>query len=239
MSNIIELLRSDVNYYQGIGKEYLSNSDIGTLIDNPQNFHKPIEKTQALLEGSYFHTAMLEPLKIKDIVVSELSSRTSKEYKSTYTDRVLLRKECDAIDECVQKMKSNFHFYSTIYEDGNLFEEPNVMDIGLPWKGKADIITSTHVIDLKTTSSPLKSFRNKAYMYNYDSQAWIYEQLFSKPLIFYVINKKDFTLGIFEPSGAMLASGEDKVHKAMDIYRKYYGDNPTESVKDHYVYETI
>jgi hypothetical protein len=32
MDNILELLKDDSNYYGGVGKAYLSNSDIGTLL---------------------------------------------------------------------------------------------------------------------------------------------------------------------------------------------------------------
>ena len=62
-SNIIEQLRDDSNYYGTVGQQYLSNSDIYSLLKNPRKFrHK--EKSLPLLEGGYFHTAMLEPEKI-------------------------------------------------------------------------------------------------------------------------------------------------------------------------------
>ena len=32
---VINLLKSDTEYYTGIGKQFLSNSDIGTLLKNP------------------------------------------------------------------------------------------------------------------------------------------------------------------------------------------------------------
>ena len=32
---VINLLKSDTEYYGGIGKQFLSNSDIGTLLRNP------------------------------------------------------------------------------------------------------------------------------------------------------------------------------------------------------------
>ena len=60
-TNIIEQLKNDANYYGDMGKQFLSNSDIGDLLYNPKNFKKKSETTKALIEGSYFHTAMLEP----------------------------------------------------------------------------------------------------------------------------------------------------------------------------------
>lgn len=38
MSNeILELLKDDEQYYSGVGREYLSNSDIGTLLKTQKN----------------------------------------------------------------------------------------------------------------------------------------------------------------------------------------------------------
>jgi hypothetical protein len=41
MSDIIEQLRDDANYYGKVGKQYLSNSDIKVLLDNPAMFGVP------------------------------------------------------------------------------------------------------------------------------------------------------------------------------------------------------
>ena len=38
MSDIIEKLRDDAEYYGGVGKNYLSNSDISSLLNNPKEF---------------------------------------------------------------------------------------------------------------------------------------------------------------------------------------------------------
>ena len=37
---MIDSLRDDNNYYGQVGGAYLSNSDIGTLLNNPQGFKK-------------------------------------------------------------------------------------------------------------------------------------------------------------------------------------------------------
>ena len=36
--DVIEMLRDDTNYYGDFGKQYLSNSDIGTLLKDPSQF---------------------------------------------------------------------------------------------------------------------------------------------------------------------------------------------------------
>jgi hypothetical protein len=52
---ILELLKDDREYYGGVGKNYLSNSDIGTLLENPKEYGKPREDNKAFAEGRYFH----------------------------------------------------------------------------------------------------------------------------------------------------------------------------------------
>ena len=43
---VIELLRNDEEYYNGVGKQYRSNSDIYKLLNDPEQFGKP---TQTIL----------------------------------------------------------------------------------------------------------------------------------------------------------------------------------------------
>ena len=38
MNEIIEKLKDDKEYYGGVGKQYLSNSDIGALLNNPKEY---------------------------------------------------------------------------------------------------------------------------------------------------------------------------------------------------------
>jgi len=54
-SELLTLLRDDNQYYNGIGKNYLSNSDIGVLLNNPQDFGKTREDNKAFMDGRYFH----------------------------------------------------------------------------------------------------------------------------------------------------------------------------------------
>jgi len=59
--SIIEKLRDDNEYYSGIGRSYLSNSDIGALLYNPKSFNKVREDSKNLAEGRLFHQLLLEP----------------------------------------------------------------------------------------------------------------------------------------------------------------------------------
>ena len=80
-AEIIEKLRDDEQYYGDFGKKYLSNSDISTLLKDPLSLGKPSKPNPAFLVGGYFHTAILEPDKLKKYKVIESSTRNTKAYK--------------------------------------------------------------------------------------------------------------------------------------------------------------
>ena len=239
----LDLLRDDVNYYGMVGKKYLSNSDIGTLLKNPKKYKLDQPSTKAMLEGRYFHQLMLEPQKAEQVITIDASTRTTKIYKDFCNEHkleyVLLEKEADDIKHLVSVMKSNMYMFDSIYEEGNLYEEPAIKEIGgLMWKGKADIVCKDKLIDIKTSSS-IADFNWSAKRYNYDSQAWIYEQLFGKPLIFYVIDKISEQLGIFKPTEEFLDRGKEKVFQAIEVYNKFFGVNATEDIEQYIIFEEL
>ena len=243
MQSIIEELRNDDEYYNGKGKYYLSNSDIYALLTNPKLFRVPSGDSKHFHEGRLFHQLILEPEKAVIVPQVDVSTRNTKEYKTFCADNnlgfAMLTKEYDDIVHLASVMKSNIHFYDDIYREGNLFEEPIIGDIkGLQWKAKADIVTSNCIIDLKTTSD-INKFRWSAKSYNYDSQCYIYQKLFGKPLYFYVIDKESEQLGLFRPSEEFVSGGEAKVERAMGVYYKYFGPEPTDDIDNYFINETL
>lgn len=243
MMEIIEQLRDDNNYYGVLGKQYLSNSDVGTLLNNPQGYGKSRPDSKNLLEGRYFHQLLIEPEKAQVIPFVDVTTRTTKEYKNyceeNNLEMCMLKKEKEDIEKLVSVMKRNITFYDEIYRDGNVFETPAIMEIqGLMWKGKADILTSDSIIDLKTTAD-IQKFKYSAKAYNYDSQCYIYQTLFGKPLVFYVVDKATAQLGIFRPTEEFVRGGEAKVIRAVEVYQKYYGANPTDDIINHYIEDTL
>lgn len=243
MQDIIQLLKNDAEYYSGAGKNYLSNSDIGTLLNNPKEFGKPREDNKNFAEGRLFHQLLLEPEKADNVPMVDVSTRTTKEYK-TFCEAnnlpfAMLKKEVDEIKGLVDIMRGNIQFYDDIYADGNQFEVPAVGELfGMKWKGKADIVGHDILIDLKTTSD-IQKFRYSAKSYNYDSQCYIYQHLFGRPLVFYVIDKGTGQLGVFKPTESFLRGGELKVQRAIEVYNKYFGENPTDSIDNYYIFDTL
>ena len=243
MEEIIQKLRDDNEYYNGVGKLYLSNSDIGVLLNNPQDFGKTREDNKAFMDGRYFHQLILEPEKAKGMLSVDVSTRTTKEYKNFCELHNLtffmLKKEQEEIQNLVNIINGNIAFYDEIYKAGNLYETPAVGEIqGMMWKGKADIVTDNAVIDLKTTSD-IHKFKYSAKSYNYDSQCYIYQELFGKPLVFYVIDKGTGVLGIFRPTEDFVKGGEIKVGKAIEVYNKYFSSNPSDDIVNYYIDEYL
>ena len=79
--DVLKQLENDEQYYGSFGKKYLSNSDISTLLTNPLALGQPSKQIPAFLVGGYFHTAILEPEKLKNFKIVESTSRNSKAYK--------------------------------------------------------------------------------------------------------------------------------------------------------------
>ena len=234
MKDNIERLDNDEDYYGEFGKQFLSNSDIKSLLENPSQF-KHSEKTLPMLIGNYFHTAMLEPDKLDDYPILDVATRNNKAYKeSAMGELIMLQREVDEITMLTDKMKGNMDIFDIIYAKGNKFEVPMIKELHSEmWKGKADIVTDTHVIDLKTTSD-ISKFKSSAWVYNYDSQAYLYQEFFGKPMKFIVGCKKTLQLGVFECSPEFIERGRDKVLDAIISWRKFFGPNATEDVNNFY-----
>ena len=241
--SIIETLKDDNQYYSGIGKQYLSNSDIGALLYNPTQFGVAKDKTPAMLAGSYFHTLILEPDKLKNFATVLCSTRTTNLYKDALamsgTDMLLLQKEADDCERMAKALMGNLTFYDMIRDSTNVYELPAIGEIGgVKWKGKSDIVGEDILIDLKTTSN-IDDFKFSARKYNYDSQAYIYNQLFGKPMVFIAVEKDSLRTGLFECSDEFLDRGKEKVYKAIEVYQKFFGPNATDDITQYFKLETL
>lgn len=235
---IIKQLKDDKEYYGGVGKKYLSNSDIGALLSNPKEYGVQKEDNVNFAKGRLFHHLILEPEKVQDWNAVDVSSRNTKKYKEILEESgepfLLLQKEYDEITKLAKVMTSNLDFYDMIYADSNEFEVPNIGEIGgVMWKGKADIVCDDCLIDIKTTGD-IEKFIYSARSYNYDSQAYVYHTLFGKPLKFLVICKTTGQLGLFETTTDFIERGAEKVQKAIKVYNQFFGKGATDDVNQYY-----
>lgn len=247
MTEIIERLRDDSEYYGDFGRQYLSYSMVGLLLSDPRGYLQPREETKAMLEGRLFHQLLIEPQKAAEWLEQrnfvDASTRTTKVYKDYCAERgikfALLLSEVEAVKAMAYSVRSNIMMYDMMYADGNEYEAPAVGIIhGEKWKGKADIVCNDKVIDLKTTGD-ISRFKYSARAYNYDAQAYIYQQLFGKELVFIAVDKDSYQLGVFTPSAEFLSYGEEKVKRAVAVWQRYFGPDAVDDVSNHYINEVL
>ena len=246
-NTILQRLKNDEDYYGAFGKQFLSNSDIYHLLNNPLKFHQAQDPSPAFLVGGYFHAAILEPDKLEKFKVIKSTTRNTKNYKEMSGGELcLLQHEVDNIelmreilmdnDICRDLIKGADYAESTCMQ----WEEPMIKEIeGLTWKGKADIVNHNEklVIDLKTTAD-IKKFRNSAYRFNYDSQAYIYSQLFGYEMLFIVIDKITHQIGLFDCSPKFYEGGKDKVRMAVEVYDLFFKTEDFDP-KQYFINETL
>tara|TARA_R100000935_G_C2813164_1_gene156010 strand:+ start:53 stop:784 length:732 start_codon:yes stop_codon:yes gene_type:complete len=234
-------LKDDEHYYGKFGKQFLSNSDIGTLLNNPLSFGQSMKPIPAFLVGGYFHTAILEPHKLKSFKIIEATTRNSKVYKEISDGELcLLQHEVDKIEMLVDVMMNNEICNDLICGDNVEYEVPGIAEInGKLWKGKADIINHDErlIIDLKTTAD-ISKFKYSATKYNYNSQAYIYQKLFGYEMIFMAIDKTTKQIGIYDCSPKFLSDGEDKVQQAVEAYDLFF-NNPDFKPENYFINKTL
>ena len=238
---ILKRLTHDKQYYGKFGKQFLSNSDISTLLSNPLGLGKDDKSSSAILIGSYFHTALLEPDKLNKFKIVDASTRNTKAYKEKSEGKLcLLQSEVNNVKLMIEKINQTKICEDLIRGDKIDYEVPNIVEIeGNMWKGKADVVNHKEdlVIDLKTTAD-INKFRGSAFRYNYDSQAFIYKELFGYDFIFIAIDKTTKQIGIFECSDEFLTSGYMKVKKACEIYDLFYKDKDFDP-NQYFISETL
>jgi hypothetical protein len=185
--------------------------------------------SSAFLVGGYFHTSILEPDKIDNFKIIESSTRNTKKYKEISEGELcLLQHEADKIELMREKLlKNNIckDYIRGSREGARIkYEQPGIVRLfGNMWKGKADIINEEEqlIIDLKT-SADVSKFKWSANKYNYDSQAYIYKEMFGYDMLFIVMDKTTHQIGIFDCSDEFYESGRDKVLRATEAYELFF-----------------
>ena len=54
-----------------------------------------------------------------------------------------------------------------------------------------------------------------------------------------MIDKITGQLGIFTPTENFIKGGELKVARAIEIYNRYFGDNPTDDIDNYFINEIL
>ena len=222
---VLQKLKNDEDYYGEFGNQFLSNSHVGRLLKDPLRAFEPSKPSPAFLVGGYFHTCILEPDKLEKYKVVKSTTRNTKTYKDVAGGELcLLQHEVDTIELMREKVMNN-DICRDIIQLGNVeYEVPMITELfGNKWKGKADIVNHDEklIVDLKTTAD-IEKFQWSANKYNYDSQAYIYSELFGYEFLFIVIDKTTHQIGMFDCSSKFYERGEEKVRKASEAYDLFY-----------------
>lgn len=224
---ILANMYDDSFYYGYLGKNALSSSSIKTLLSSPKTYYFTTKygsgETQALRDGRLFHTMILEPEKLDDIIFVEAATKASKEYKLaketgkevyTKSEKKAAERLCDALlrNEAVKE-----------YLIKAEYEVPQIAMIdGIPIRAKADILKGNTIIDLKTTTG-IKDFRYSADKYSYDLQAWLYKEMFGVDnFVFVVIDKGSLDIAIFECSDEFYERGKQKFEQGISNFKYFF-----------------
>jgi hypothetical protein len=237
------LMQEDEHYFKGVGKNYLSKSSIGPLLWDVRTFHVETEDNINFELGSYFHHLLIEPEKAQLEHVVKSTTRTTKIYKEYVKANdipfAVLESEKNNIELCAKAMYNIEEFNDAIYNIENEYEQPAVGELnGVWWRGKVDIVAPDMLYDLKTTGD-IKRFVSSAYKYNYDVQAYVYRELFGKPMTFLVVCKKTLLCGRYTCSDEFYLSGQHKVEKAVEKYNEYFGPNATKDSQKYFINKTL
>ena len=224
---ILDNMYDDSFYYGYLGQNALSSSSIKTLLSSPKTYYFTTKygsgETQALRDGKLFHTMVLEPNKLDDMIFVEAATKASKEYKlakETGKD-VYTNTELKAAERLTDALLRNEAVKEYLIKAE--FEVPQIAMIdGIPVRAKADILKGNTIIDLKTTTG-IKDFRYSADKYSYDLQAWLYREMFGVDnFVFIAIDKGSLDIAIFECSDEFYAKGEEKFKQGVSNYKHFF-----------------
>ena len=226
---LLEKMKDDEFYYNYLGKNALSSSSIKLLLDSPKKYKYVTEygseSTNALAAGWLFHTCKLEPDVFNSQIFVDVQSKNTKAYKLAKEEhgKVFTIKEKYQAERLADAFLRNEHALQLITDCE--FEIPAIGMIGgYPFRGKADVLDSYRIIDLKTTSD-LKAFPYSAKKYGYDVQVYLYCELFNKPyeeFKFIAVDKSSCDIGIYDVSEGFYNQGKAKVLQALETFETFF-----------------
>jgi len=238
---ILTLMVQDSFYYGHLGQHALSSSSLKMLLKSPKTYRNVTKygqkESKALRDGKLLHWMVLEPHKIDELHVLDVSSKATKAYKEALSEHkeVYLRSEINEAERLADALNRNEA--ANRLRIGKEYEVPAIEMIdGLPFRAKADILSEEAVIDVKTTTD-IHAFRYSADKFGYDLQAWLYCKMFKRDKFeFLVIDKASTDIAIFETSDEFLEKGHDKFKQAVSNYKHFFTE---ENDLDQYVLRGI
>lgn len=234
---LLSKMQDDSFYYGELSKLALSSSALKLLLDSPKTYYYitkygQTETTAALRSGHLFHLAILEPEKYDQVKFVEVQSRNSKAYKEAVAEygEVFTAKERSENERLVDAMLKNPKAQDLLSDSkSEVAAIGNVLDTGMPFRGKADVLKNKGgIVDIKTTQD-VQNFDKSAFKYKYHLQAAIYIDLFSTPekplthedFTFLCISKNTLDIGVYKCSEAFIEYGRRELRKGVELYKTY------------------
>lgn len=251
LDQLIEEMNDNEFYYGYCSKAMMSNSKAKQISKSPKSFYyidKYQTNQQPLRDGWLFHAAILEPHVFDaQIFCDTLTKGVKFKELEAYHGKgnVYTKKEKQDAERLARAYTVNQKAVGVLR--GAKFEVPNagVID-GIPFRGKADILTEDgRIIDLKTCQN-ITNFKKDAYQMGYDMQTYIYSELWGIPYSkfeFIAIDKKTLDIGIYKCSEEFYLSGKDKVENVLLAYKTHIQDKTkdevTEFINNYYFEDTL
>jgi hypothetical protein len=194
---VIDNMYSDDYYYNYLGKNALSSSSIKLLLDSAKTYlyiNKYGQKeTQPLRDGHLFHTMILEPEKLNDIVFVDVQSKNTTKFK-----------EAKKFHEQVFTMKDTINGYA-------FRGKADVL------KNKGGIVDLKTTIDVKNfyKSADAYKYYNQVYIY-----CQLFDCDY-KDFKFLCIDKKNLDVGVWDCSENFYLKGEASVMTGIEIYKDF------------------
>ena len=225
--DILKRMLDDEFYYGYLGSNALSKSACSKLLIGPKAYVKSLKKateTQALRDGRLIHLCTLEPHRVKDLTIVDIASKRGKAWDialgQNNPQMVYTKKELDYANSIANELL-NCKDVINYFKDAE-FEIPGIKMIDdLAFRGKADVMNGSTIIDVKTTTK-IDSFKYSAKAFDYDLQAALYLRLFDcYEFVFIAIDKETKEIKIFECNDSFISNGELKLEMAINKYREY------------------
>ena len=229
-AELLKRMLYDEFYYGELNRLALSSSSLKTLLSSPKTYKFSLEygspSSQALRDGWLFHTAILEPNVFEAQTFIDVQSKNTKKFREAKAKnpRVFTAKERSDAERLADAFLRNEHAKELIRDSE--FEVPVIGEVmDMPFRGKADVLATNRIVDLKTSSGNLKDFHYSANKYGYDVQCYLYCNLFGKShkdFYFLALDKGSLDIGIFNCSEEFYFRGEEKVEKALHLYNQFF-----------------